>query len=82
MDAAWKRQRGKCPICRKPLDRSKPSGCQIEHNHKIKDRRKAFRGLACWWCNMKVLAPMERAGKHRVLAAIFYLWGREGHDVA
>ena len=65
----WRAQDGKCRICTKPLSMAKPSGAQIEHDHKTK----VFRGIAHWYCNMKIIAPIERAGRERALATIKYL---------
>lgn len=64
----WLKQKGACAVCRKPF--SSPRKAHIEHSHKPP---KVVRGLACFFCNMKVLAPMERAGLLRVRNAIRYL---------
>lgn len=64
----WRKQHGRCAVCQKPFRSVRAA--HVEHSHKPP---KIVRGLACFFCNMKVLAPMERAGLPRVRRAAAYL---------
>src|SRR4029077_6528536 len=67
----WKRQGGACAICAKKFQQ--PRHAHVEHSHKPP---KIVRGLACFYCNYRVIAPLDRAGKARTLRAVAYLgWG-------
>ena len=54
-DAALRRQRGLCGICREPLKQGQ-GGMSIDHCHKTGK----FRGLLCMQCNVR-LATVENA---------------------
>ncbi len=69
----WKQQGGCCAICRKPF--KSISHAQVEHSHK-KEEGHRVRGLACWWCNMKFLAPLERGGIERLRRALVHFGWR------
>lgn len=66
----WRRQRGRCAICNKPFRSARHA--HIEHAHK-KAAGYRVRGLACFYCNMKFLAPLERGGIERLRRAVVYL---------
>lgn len=66
----WDRQQGRCALCGADLN---AKVWVIDHDHKTK----RFRGLLDSWCNHRVLSIIERAGRARATAAIYYLWVRE-----
>lgn len=69
----WYRQGGKCVICRRVL-RDGMGGLNIDHEHKKGGK---VRGILCTFCNWKVLGPIERAGRARLVEAVKYLgWGK------
>lgn len=74
---AWmfKRQQGLCAICSTPLDLSKPSGCNVDHDHKTgkKGIPIKVRGLLHGYCNYRYLGHVERGGKDRWKNAGVYL---------
>jgi hypothetical protein len=59
-EAIGEEQEWKCAACQRPLRHGKHAGFRAEtdHDHKIKDRRKAVRGLLCGGryagCNRKL----------------------------
>ena len=55
----FKKQNGKCAICRKPQTAFKRRLC-LDHNHKTGQ----LRGLLCFYCNKRVV------GRHTLESAI------------
>lgn len=69
----WKKQRGRCVICNRPFKST--SHAHVEHSHKREEHYRV-RGLACFYCNMKFLAPLERGGIERLRRALVHLGWR------